>query len=119
MKQRKNKPAPNRMLPLLLIIGGAVLVVAVVIYIAINSPTTTAPQATSSSITIPFPDVTRATLDEAKQAFDSQSAIIVDVRDTGSYAAEHISGAINIPLAEIETRINELPKDSWIITYCT
>jgi 3-mercaptopyruvate sulfurtransferase SseA len=119
MKPTYQKPSPNRTLPLILMISGAVLVVAVLIYVLTNAPTTTAPQAISSGITTPFPDVVRVSLADAKQAYDNQTALIVDVRDAGSYAAGHIPGAVNIPLDEIETRMNELPKDKWIITYCT
>lgn len=68
---------------------------------------------------IPFPNIQRVSLEEAKRAFDSQSAIIVDVRDSTSYAQQHIKGAINIPLDMLESRLNELPKDQWIILYCT
>jgi rhodanese-related sulfurtransferase len=31
----------------------------------------------------------------------------------------HITGAINIPINEIETRLGELDPDTWYITYCT
>ncbi len=37
-------------------------------------------------------------LDQAKAAFDSGAAIIVDVRSPQAYEASHIKGAISIPL---------------------
>ena len=117
MKRKKIRPASNRTPPLLLIIGGVVILVAVLIYIAINAPTTSVPQ--SSSISIPFPNIPRVTVEDTKQAYDRQSAVIVDVRDSGSYGAGHVAGSINIPLDELENRLGELSKDSWIITYCT
>ena len=117
MKRKKIKPANNRIPPILLIIGGAVILVAVLIYVASNAPTTSVPQA--SSLSIPFPNIPRVTLADTKKAFDSQSAVIVDVRDSGSYGAGHVAGSINIPLDELEDRLGELSKDSWIITYCT
>ena len=60
-------------------------------------------------------------LKEAKAAFDSGAAIIVDVRSAGAYAASHVPGALNIQLGEFETNPTglELDKDQWIITYCT
>ncbi len=63
----------------------------------------------------------RITVEEAKAAFDSGQAIIVDVRSADSYSAGHAVGAISIPLAEFETNISNiaLEKDQWIITYCT
>jgi rhodanese-related sulfurtransferase len=66
-------------------------------------------------------DVPRVTVEEAKSAFDSGKAIIVDVRSAEAYAEGHAAGAISIPLSEFENNINNLPldKDQWIIPYCT
>jgi rhodanese-related sulfurtransferase len=58
-------------------------------------------------------------LEESKAAFDSSAAVFLDVRSADTYATGHISGAISIPLAELEARIDELDPDRWIITYCT
>ena len=120
MKPTYKKPPPNRTLPLILMISGAVLIIAVLIFKLASAPTTNAPQALSSEIGTPFPDVVRISLADAKQAYDAQSVLIVDVRNSGSYAAGHIPGAINVPLANIEAnQLNDLPKDKWIVTYCT
>lgn len=66
-------------------------------------------------------EVTRVSLEDAKAAFDSGSAVIVDVRSAQAFEASHIPGAINIQLGEFETNPTELglPKNQWIITYCT
>lgn len=56
---------------------------------------------------------------DARQALAKNEAVLVDVRDKGSYDTEHAQGALLIPLAEIPTRAGELPKDKLIITYCT
>jgi rhodanese-related sulfurtransferase len=58
-------------------------------------------------------------LEDAKKALDAKSAVFVDVRSPESYSAGHITGAINIPLAELESRAGELNPADWIITYCT
>jgi 3-mercaptopyruvate sulfurtransferase SseA len=65
--------------------------------------------------------VPRVTVEEAKAALDSGVAIIVDVRSAEAYAAGHVVGAINIPLAGFENNIDNLSlnKGQWIITYCT
>ncbi len=47
------------------------------------------------------PQIKRVSLPEAKTAFDNQQALFLDVRGSASYAAGHIPGAINIPLAQI------------------
>lgn len=66
-------------------------------------------------------DVPRTSAEEAKAAFESGEAIIVDVRSVEAYAEVHIAGAISIPLGEFENNITNIPldKDQWIITYCT
>ena len=65
--------------------------------------------------------VPRVTVEEAKAALDSGAAVIVDVRSAEAYEASHIAGSLFIPLGEFETDIEniDLPKDQWIITYCT
>ena len=47
-----------------------------------------------------------------------EQIILLDVRTEDEYNAEHISGAINIPLSELETRIGELDKSKTIVVYC-
>lgn len=66
-------------------------------------------------------DVPRVTAQDAKAAFDGGEAIIVDVRSQAAYEAGHVAGALSIPLNEFETNIAgvDLPRDRWIITYCT
>ena len=64
-------------------------------------------------------DVPRVEAEAAKEAYEDGSAIFLDVRSEGAFEAGHIPGALNIPLAEIETRLSELDSQAWIITYCT
>ena len=44
--------------------------------------------------------------------------VVVDVRPAAEYAAAHISGAVSIPLPELERRLRELPRDREIVAYC-
>jgi rhodanese-related sulfurtransferase len=44
--------------------------------------------------------------------------VIVDVRPTEEFRAGHVPGAIGIPLKELESRLEELPHDRDIVTYC-
>ncbi len=45
-------------------------------------------------------------------------AIVLDVRPSDEFAASHLTGAINIPLAELEKRLSELDNEQEIIAYC-
>jgi len=68
---------------------------------------------------IPYPQVPRISIEEARARYDSGSAIFVDVRSADEYQARHIPNALSIPEDEIAARYNELPKDQEIILYCT
>ena len=67
----------------------------------------------------PYSDISRVTLEGAKQAYDADLVIFVDVRDPASYVKSHVKGAINIPYSQVEDRSSELDPNTWIITYCT
>jgi rhodanese-related sulfurtransferase len=43
---------------------------------------------------------------------------VLDVRPAEEYRAGHIPGAISVPIADLERRIAELPKDREIVAYC-
>lgn len=43
---------------------------------------------------------------------------LLDVRTQEEFAAGHIPDAINIPIDELRSRLEELPKDQPIATYC-
>jgi class 3 adenylate cyclase/DNA-binding transcriptional ArsR family regulator len=45
-------------------------------------------------------------------------AILLDVRPAQEFAAGHLKSAINIPIEELHGRVEELPRDRRIITYC-
>src|SRR6266851_3816676 len=44
--------------------------------------------------------------------------VVVDVRPTEEYQAAHVAGAVSIPLAELEQRLRELPREREIVAYC-
>lgn len=114
MKQQK----PNSTLPIFLIASGALLLLAVVVLLAARNPAA-APPPDASHEEETYPEIPRVSPEEAKAAFDSGSAIFVDVRPQEAYEQRHIAGSINLPLAELEARMGELDEPQWIITYCT
>ena len=50
----------------------------------------------------------------------AEGAVLVDVRAPDFYAREHIRGAINVPVAQVEQRAAEVIKslDTPVIVYC-
>lgn len=51
-------------------------------------------------------------------SIDKAEAMIIDSRTKEEYDFGHIEGAINIPVDEIRSRLNEMPRDKKIIVYC-
>src|SRR6266498_1417844 len=78
----------------------------------------TEPVSTEAVSTQPQPDlpqtdaeVRRVPVDQAKAAFDSGKAVIVDVRGPGPYAVSHVAGALEISLSEIQDHPTTLNLD--------
>lgn len=57
---------------------------------------------------------------QAAAMFAEKKAIILDVRELHEWQAQHIAGAIHIPLSQVEARIGELSlyKESPVIVQC-
>lgn len=47
-----------------------------------------------------------------------EDAYILDVRENVEYERAHIKGAKNIPLSELRSRFNEIPKDEDVYVHC-
>jgi len=43
---------------------------------------------------------------------------VLDVRPAEEFAAGHVPGAVNIPIAELRKRLSELPRRREVIAYC-
>ncbi len=54
--------------------------------------------------------------DAVQQALASgQKIVIIDVRPAAAFEKETLPGAINIPLAEVESRLAEFGKDTTLV----
>jgi activator of HSP90 ATPase len=60
----------------------------------------------------------RVTVQELKDLLDKNEAVVYDTRSRMDYDSSHIKGALSMPVGEVETRIDELPKDKLIVFYC-
>ncbi|MHB0923394.1 MAG: rhodanese-like domain-containing protein [Bellilinea sp.] len=118
-----NRKSRKNLAPWILMIGGSLIILTVVIWqttkVLTPVETSTAPVNSPSNSYIPYPDVERISLMDAKTAFDNGAALFIDVRDPEYYDVLHISGALNIPYSQLETRMKELAVNQHIITYCT
>jgi rhodanese-related sulfurtransferase len=77
---------------------------------------------TSSETAGPAPaaEVREISREEIERRLGDPAMLLVDVLPREAYAAEHIPGAINLPLAEVEERAPGMLPDRGadIITYC-
>jgi 3-mercaptopyruvate sulfurtransferase SseA len=112
----------------------AAVVLAVLTLAACNSNETKGNSANGNAVSnsnrVPFPSastehvapsdgVKRVTTVELRDALEKGTAIVIDVRPATSYQQNHIKGSINIPLEQVTARMNELPRDKTIVTYCS
>ncbi len=108
----------NRLIPFLMMVVGAILILGVggwYLGLFIRQPA--APSVEALQEEDNYPQIARVSLADAKAAYDSGSAVFVDVRDTAAYNQNHIPGALSIPSAELAERTSELNPGDWIITY--
>mgnify|MGYP000923762583 CR=1 FL=1 len=103
-------------------VGAVVLALIILGAVFLNRPpsaATTASTTSGESRPIPNPEVPRINLADARAKVGQPNVIFVDTRSSQEYFDSHVQGAINIALPDIPARVNDLPKDAEIITYCT
>ncbi len=66
------------------------------------------------SVSVPEVDV----LSFAAERDSATRPFLVDVREPNEYAKGHIDGSVHIPLGQIPTRFDEIPKDRPVVVQC-
>lgn len=61
--------------------------------------------------------ISRITAEEFESRY-SMTPIVIDVRKQSEFESEHVVGAINIPLNQINHKISEFPMDQTFILHC-
>lgn len=105
--------------PIVLVFIGTFLIIGSVFWTVKSEMPQTANLEGSSVSNLPYPDVARVNLVEAKAAFENSTAIFLDVRGEPYYSQGHIPGAISTSEEELLDHLGELDQSAWIITYCT
>jgi rhodanese-related sulfurtransferase len=62
------------------------------------------------------PQVREVTLDEVRGR--PSNAAVLDVREPEEFANGHVPGAVNLPQADLATRLNEVPRDRPVFVIC-
>lgn len=57
------------------------------------------------------------TRDELRRRLRSRDVVVLDVRPQAEYDAGHIRGAVNVPVRELEVRLQDLPSGQ-VVAYC-
>jgi len=65
-----------------------------------------------------FDHVERISASEFEKMYLNEKLKVIDVRKKSEYNSEHIRGAINIPLNEINQHQEEIPKDEFFVLHC-
>lgn len=85
-----------------------------------NSQTATAtPPIKVSAQEVPSDNARRINVTEMHDLWEKGKILVVDTRTEPAYKESHIKGAILIPAGDVASKIDELPKDKMIVTYCT
>ncbi len=64
------------------------------------------------------PGVEPVTREDLCERLRKGETVLLDVRPAEEYRTAHIRGAVSVPLAELETRLRELPRSREIVAYC-
>lgn len=106
---KRPAPAPKTSTPWLWIglVVVAVVVVGAVLILSQGSGAATATSALPAEISVADAAAKRAA-----------GAFVLDVREPSEWEEYHVPGATLIPLGELATRLNEVPKDQEIVVMC-
>jgi rhodanese-related sulfurtransferase/DNA-binding transcriptional ArsR family regulator len=63
-------------------------------------------------------DIEEIDRDTLLQRMRKGEAILIDVRPHDEYVAGHLPGALSVPLAELGSRLADLPRGREIVAYC-
>ena len=81
-------------------------------------PTATFTPAPTANVSTDINEVPRISTEELKSRLDKgETILVVDVRSVNAFETQHIAGAISVPLNQIESRLDEFPREQEIVFY--
>jgi len=96
--------------PLFLILAFLVLVLAACG--GSKAPAAEAPQVDLASLPVDL------TVQQVADIMNNPDVVLIDVREPSEYAAGHIPGVKLIPLGTLPGRVNEIPRDKFVVMTC-
>jgi glyoxylase-like metal-dependent hydrolase (beta-lactamase superfamily II)/rhodanese-related sulfurtransferase len=67
---------------------------------------------------IEYNTVNRIDPETFKKAYEANEALVFDVRKKSEFDSEHVIGAINVPLNQINEHLAQFPKDKPFVLHC-
>jgi rhodanese-related sulfurtransferase len=58
------------------------------------------------------------TRDDLRARLRDGDVVVVDVRPQAEYAAGHIRDAVSIPIADLKSRLGDIPNGAEVVAYC-
>ncbi|MCJ7468538.1 MAG: MBL fold metallo-hydrolase [Maribacter sp.] len=65
-----------------------------------------------------FETVHRITAKHFETTYSAEKPLVIDVRKKSEFDSEHVIGAINVPLNEINQHLSQFPKNTPFMLYC-
>ncbi len=65
-----------------------------------------------------YESLERVTAAELQKEYKTSEPLVIDVRKKSEYDSEHVIGAINVPLNEINSHLAQFPKDKPFVLHC-
>ncbi|NJB71327.1 glyoxylase-like metal-dependent hydrolase (beta-lactamase superfamily II)/rhodanese-related sulfurtransferase [Saonia flava] len=65
-----------------------------------------------------FETINRITVAEFEKMYQNETPLVFDIRKKSEFDSEHIIGAINVPLNEINQHLSQFPKDKAFVLHC-
>ena len=60
----------------------------------------------------------RIDVDRAFELYRQRQVTFVDVRGRDDFERGHVPGALSVPISELSRRIDEIPREHPVVTYC-
>lgn len=62
--------------------------------------------------------ISSITLAQARSLLENQQALVFDIREPNEHASGVAAGAQLLPMSQLQTRIDEIPKDQTVLLIC-
>ncbi|UOB16463.1 MBL fold metallo-hydrolase [Abyssalbus ytuae] len=62
--------------------------------------------------------VNRISVEDFEKAYKAEKPLVIDVRKKSEFDSQHVIGAVNVPLNEINSHLSQFPKNKPFVLHC-